>query len=336
MRPRLVLRVRRGLIACVGATSLVAGNLSGSGVAAPRPDLDQARRQVAALYHKAEQATERYNDVRIALTEAERQFRRVQQQAARQQVIVAQLQRTVGAFAADAYRNAGINPTLQLVFSDDPQAFVARAALLEVLSARQAATLRKVIEARRVLAANQNTAAAHLGQVENQRRALAAEKAEVEQNLRAARTVLDRLQAKERAALLGRSSRKDDRTRLTALPLPDSSRAGEAVKFALQQIGDRYVWAAAGPDAWDCSGLTMAAWRAAGVSLPHSSAQQFTIGRKIPRAELAPGDLVYFYSPISHVGIYIGNGLMVDAPNPSERVRITPISTMPYAGATRP
>lgn len=80
----------------------------------------------------------------------------------------------------------------------------------------------------------------------------------------------------------------------------------------------------------------MGAWKAAGVSLPHSSAQQYATGRKIPRSELAPGDLVYFYSPISHVAIYIGNGQMVDAPNPSKTVRILPLSYMPYVGATRP
>jgi cell wall-associated NlpC family hydrolase len=80
----------------------------------------------------------------------------------------------------------------------------------------------------------------------------------------------------------------------------------------------------------------MMAWRAAGVSLPHSSAEQFSTGQKIARSQLAPGDLVFFYSPISHVGIYLGNGRMVHAPNPSRRVEVAPIDQMPYAGATRP
>lgn len=335
MRSRCVPRVRSAVVACLGATSLLAVTLTGSGVAAPRLDAEEARRQVEALYHKAEQATERYNDVRIALADAERKFSRAQRQATGQQATVRDLQQSVGAFAASAYRNGGIDPTLRLVFSDDPEAFLARAATLDAISTREAAALRKVVEARRELRADQNAAATHLADVEAQRGALAAEKAEVERNLRAARAVLDRLEDKQRESL-DRPSCEDGRTLLKDLPAADTARAAKAIKFALEQIGDRYVWAAAGPDAWDCSGLTMAAWRAAGVSLPHSSAQQYAIGRKIPRSELAPGDLVYFYSPISHVGIYIGNGQMVDAPNPSKNVRIAPISMMPYVGATRP
>ena len=150
--------------------------------------------------------------------------------------------------------------------------------------------------------------------------------------------MLNKLEAKARAKLSGRASR-DNEPRpglLESLPLPDTARAAKAVKFALAQIGDRYVWGASGPDGWDCSGLTMGAWRAAGVSLPHSSAQQFSSGRKVPRAALEPGDLVYFYSPISHVGMYIGGGKMVHAPNPGRRVEINDISSMPYVGATRP
>ena len=100
--------------------------------------------------------------------------------------------------------------------------------------------------------------------------------------------------------------------------------------------GDRYVWSGDGPDSWDCSGLTMAAWRAAGISLPHSSAEQYAQGHKISRSDLQPGDLVFFYSPISHVGLYLGNGRMVHAPNPSRHVEIQSINALPYAGAVRP
>ncbi|MGQ0631547.1 MAG: C40 family peptidase [Sporichthyaceae bacterium] len=328
-------RLARTSTACTAVAALLVGGLSGSGVAAPRLDAQEARRQVEALYHKAEQATERYNDVRIALAAAERKFSSAQRVAARQQGAVRELQRSVGTLAADAYRNGGIDQTVQLMFSGDPESFLARASMMDALSAREAAALRRVVEARRELQANQAAAAQQLAAVEAQRKALAVEKAAVERNLRAARTVLDRLEAKDRERF-DRASRDDARSSLQDMPVPDTARAAKAVSFALAQLGDRYVWAAAGPDAWDCSGLTMGAWRAAGVSLPHSSAQQYATGRKVPRSELLPGDLVYFYSPISHVSIYIGNGKMVDAPNPGKSVRILPISYMPYAGATRP
>jgi len=326
-------RPTRGLVAVCAAFAL-AVSVQGSVSAAPRVDIDQARRQVQELYHKAEQATERYNEARMALQDAERKFARAQKLAAAQQSNVSELQKSVGAFAANAYRNGGIDQTLQLVFSDDPEAFIARASDLDALSSREAGTLRKVVEARRELQANQTAAAQQLAVVEAQRKALATEKAEVEKNLRAAREVLNRLEAKDREAV-SRASRGDDRDLLKNLPLPNP-RAARAIQFALAQLGDRYVWGASGPDGFDCSGLTMAAWRQAGVSLPHSSAQQYYSGDKIPRSELQPGDLVYFYSPISHVGIYIGNGKMVHAPNPSRRVEIAPIAEMPYAGATRP
>lgn len=326
------------LVGLCAVATLGVVSIPSSGVASPRPDLKQVERQVEALYHKAEQATERYNEARITLKEAERAFAQAQRRSASQQSKVSELQRSVGAFAAESYRNGGIDRTLQLVFADDPQEFIDRAASLDALSTRQARELRRVVEARSQLRANQVAAAQQLAIVEQQRRALAAEKAEVEKNLRNAQAVLNRLEAKSRAQLSGRASR-DDGPRvdlLTRLPLPDTARAAKAINFALRQIGDRYVWGADGPDGFDCSGLTSAAWRAAGVSLPHSSRQQYANGRKVSRSDLAPGDLVYFYSPISHVGLYLGDGKMVHAPNPGRRVEISPIDRMPWAGATRP
>ncbi|MGQ0843017.1 MAG: NlpC/P60 family protein [Sporichthyaceae bacterium] len=334
MRHRRPARLHRAVVACVASIAMLAVNPSGS-AAAPRIDAEEADRQVQALYHKAEQATERYNEVRIVLTDAERRFARAQAAAARQQATVREVQQSVGALAAAAYRSGGLDRTLQLVFSDDPDAFLARATALDALSTRQASALRRVVEARRELDVARRSAAEQLTAVQAQRRALAGEKTEVERNLRAAQAVLRRLEAKERRKL-DRASRDDVRIPLVDLPVPNTARAARAIKFAMAQIGDRYVWGAAGPDAWDCSGLTMGAWAAAGVALPHSSAQQFASSRQIPRSELKPGDLVYFYNPISHVGLYIGNGQMVDAPNPSKTVRILPISSMPYAGATRP
>jgi cell wall-associated NlpC family hydrolase len=118
------------------------------------------------------------------------------------------------------------------------------------------------------------------------------------------------------------------------------TRAALAIQYALSQVGDRYVAAAAGPDAFDCSGLTLAAWRQAGVSLPHYSYAQFSSVRRIPDSELQPGDLVfYFGSGAHHVGMYIGNGKMVHAANPRDGVEITdykgPWYGERYSGAGR-
>jgi cell wall-associated NlpC family hydrolase len=101
-----------------------------------------------------------------------------------------------------------------------------------------------------------------------------------------------------------------------------------AVDTALAQLGDPYVWAGAGPNAFDCSGLTQFAYAAAGIRLPHSSRMQSTVGTPVARANLQPGDLVFFYSPVGHVGIYIGNGLMVHAPTTGSVVKIVSVDAM--------
>jgi cell wall-associated NlpC family hydrolase len=113
------------------------------------------------------------------------------------------------------------------------------------------------------------------------------------------------------------------------------SRSARALAYARRQIGDRYVFGASGPNRWDCSGLTMAAWRSAGVRLPHSARQQFRKGQRVSRANLRPGDLVFFYSGISHVGLYAGNGKVLHAANPRKPVGYLKMSAMPYMGARR-
>ncbi|MBW8764698.1 MAG: C40 family peptidase [Geodermatophilales bacterium] len=127
----------------------------------------------------------------------------------------------------------------------------------------------------------------------------------------------------------------------TVAPAPayahaSGSAAQAAVNTALAQLGDRYAWAGAGPNSFDCSGLTQFAYQAAGISLPHSSRAQSTMGAPVSRGALQPGDLVFFYSPVSHVGIYIGNGQIVHAPSAGDVVKITDLAHMPgFATARR-
>ena len=123
----------------------------------------------------------------------------------------------------------------------------------------------------------------------------------------------------------------------TAAPAAAPTSAAQvAVDTALAQLGDPYVWAGAGPSSFDCSGLTQYAYGAAGIYLPHSSSMQSGIGTPVAYSDLQPGDLVFFYSPVSHVGMYIGNGQMVHAPNSGSVVQVVPLSYMPsFAGARR-
>ena len=114
------------------------------------------------------------------------------------------------------------------------------------------------------------------------------------------------------------------------------SKGEKALAFAKKQLGDRYAYGGSGPNSWDCSGLTMKAWQAAGVQLPHSAGKQYRIGKKVSKSHLRNGDLVFFYRGISHVGLYAGNGKVIHAPRPGKKVSYIKMSYMPYAGARRP
>jgi cell wall-associated NlpC family hydrolase len=182
---------------------------------------------------------------------------------------------------------------------------------------------------------------------------LATEKQGIESRLAEARDLLARLEARQRARLEAmrraaerralsarsdamRASRSSDRGDFPTYDGPASGRAAVAVKTAYAQLGDPYVWGAAGPGSFDCSGLTMYAWGAAGVSLPHSSSAQYGSVRHVAISDLQPGDLVFYYSPISHVGIYVGGGKIIDAPYPGLSVHISDLHSMPLVGAGRP
>jgi cell wall-associated NlpC family hydrolase len=173
-----------------------------------------------------------------------------------------------------------------------------------------------------------------LADIASTEKQLAKDKAAVDGKLAEAKDLLGRLKAEQRAAMVSRSSTT---VRAPAtVSVPASGRAGAAVSYALGQVGDAYVYGAAGPDAFDCSGLTMAAWSQAGVYLPHSSSAQYSSGPHIAASDLQPGDLVFYYSPISHVGMYIGGGRIVHAANPGTGVTISSLYSMPYSGAVRP
>lgn len=120
---------------------------------------------------------------------------------------------------------------------------------------------------------------------------------------------------------------------------PDSSYSAKAQKviaFAKKQLGKPYVWGATGPNSYDCSGLTQDAWKAGGVSLPRTTWDQVKVGTKVAKSAMKPGDLIFFYDDISHVGIYVGNGQMIHAPKPGANVRYESIEYMPFHSAVRP
>ena len=165
---------------------------------------------------------------------------------------------------------------------------------------------------------------------------LKAQQAAVQKKVAAYRAEFDRLSAAEQATVAtALAGPKLDAPSLNDLPLAPGSAAAIAVKAALAQVGKPYVWGATGPDGFDCSGLTSFAWAAAGVELPHSSLAQSRLGHAVSRSELRPGDLVYFYTPVSHVALYIGNGMMVHARTFGQGVAVTSVDQAGYRGARR-
>ncbi|MEU1160045.1 NlpC/P60 family protein [Streptomyces sp. NPDC005921] len=328
-------------LALAGAAT--ATGFEGTGHAEPQLTPAQVKAKVDQLYQEAEVATEKYDGTKEKADAAQRRLRSLQDETARKQEKLNSARDALGSIAAAQYRDGGIDPAWQLALSSDPDQYLENAALAERAGDRQAGAVTRVRGQLREIERLRGAAHVELTSLRSRQAELKRQKTAINGKLGEARQLLDRLSPQQRAAVTssdgtGRASRSapDARAPLSqgSVAAPDS-RAAAAVSYAYAKLGSPYVWGATGPDAFDCSGLAQAAYRSAGVSIPRTTYAQINAGRRVSRSELQPGDLVFFYSGISHVGIYIGNGQMIHAPNPSAPVRIAPIDEMPFAGATR-
>ncbi|RYU09771.1 hypothetical protein ETU37_21505 [Nocardioides iriomotensis] len=305
--------------------------LSGSVlVAAPtfaEPDIDDVQSRVDSLYKKAEQASERYNDARLNLQRAQKRLTALRADLDRQRDKFESVRQDMAASVVSQYQGQALSTTTQVLLAKDPDAFLDQVATVSGYNDQQSEMMADFAVQAQQLEMREAAAKRELDRIAATKKTLADEKAEIDDKAAEAKDLLDRLEA--RAAPVSRSAER--------LPdVPVSGRAGAAVSYALGQVGDSYVYGAAGPSAFDCSGLTMMAWAQAGVGLPHSSGAQMGSGSPVSQDQLQPGDLVFYYSPVSHVGIYIGNGQIVHAANPSTGVQVSPVFSMPYSGAVRP
>jgi len=293
--------------------------------------------RVDRLYTEAERATERYNAVAERVEDLRGQVERAQDGAARDQARVNRLRGTLGALANAQYRSGGTAPVLALLLSDDPEDYLARAAVLERIHSRQAARIRVLQRAARALEQRRTEARGKLAELGRQREALSRHRASVQRKLGAAQRLLNRLPAEQRAAR-ERAARDAGRAPgATADAGPASSpRAAAAVAAARRAVGSPYAWGQSGPYAFDCSGLTAWAYGRAGVALPRTSQGQLHAGRHVPLDRARPGDLVVYRSDASHVGMYVGGGQVVHAPHPGARVRYDPVGMLPVAAVVRP
>ncbi len=308
----------------------VALTVNGSAPAQAEPDIDDVRARVDRLFQEAEQAQERYNDAKLELVELNDELDSLQSDEVRQGDEVAQVRSDVRDSVIRQFQGQNLGPATQLLNADE-DAFVNQLSTFTTVSDLQDSLLADYNDQLKAYAIRRKETSERRDQVADIEAELQDEKQTVDAKLDEAEDLLDELEAEERAAILSRDS--DVRAPSS---VPAEGRAAAAVQYAMAQVGDAYVYGAAGPSAFDCSGLTMMAWAQAGVSLPHSSSAQFSTGPHISESQLMPGDLVFYYSPISHVGMYIGNGLIVHAANPGAGVLVSDLHYMPYVGAVRP
>jgi len=330
-----VLNGRRSLVTIVAgaALALSVGTIP-SGTAQAKPTIQDVQHRVDRLYHAAEQASERYNQIHVQLTQMRGDVKALRADQARQQKQTEKARRLVADSIVRQYEGDSLSAVGQAVVSSDPNAFVSQLTTMSAFNSMQAGQYSSYLTQAKALSIRQDATHQQLAKVAALFKQAAADKATIAKNLAAAKALLGQMHAAPRARMVSASRSRSIAP--TTVNVPVSGRAAAAVHFAMAQVGKPYVYGAAGPNAYDCSGLTMAAWGAAGVGLPHSSSAQYGSGTHISESQLQPGDLVFYYSPISHVGMYIGNGMIVNAENPSAGIRVTGLYSMPYVGAVRP
>ena len=292
------------------------------------PDIDNVQSRVDKLYHQAEQASERYNNARLEMKKAQTRLTALQDDLDRQQTKVDDVRSQVAKAVVSQYQGQALSSTTQVLLSENPDAFLNQLTTVSEYNDQQSQMMADFAVQAKQLEMRQAAAQRELDRIAATKKELGQEKAEIDDKAAKAKELLGKL--KDRAASASRSGAR------APVNVPASGRAGAAVSYAMSQVGDAYVYGASGPSAYDCSGLTMMAWAQAGVSLPHSSSGQMGSGAPVSQSQLQPGDLVFYYSPVSHVGMYIGNGMIVHAANPGDGVTTAPVNSMPYSGAVRP
>ncbi|MFC8585297.1 NlpC/P60 family protein [Streptomyces sp. NPDC057217] len=300
--------------------------------------------RLRTLYRQAEEATERYNaaEERLRLRTADAKDLAVRLTTARSALDRERAQ--AGRIAREQYQGRSeLSSYLDVLFAPDPRAAMDR----ERLAAREGRDRAGAVARLETAARRADALASASHQALDRQRRLTAEQRtrsdevrtklkEVEKLLAAlSPTQLTRLTELERTQTAGAQRELLDSGVLDGPRTP--SRAGaEALRFAVGQIGKPYEWGAEGPEAYDCSGLTQRAWAAAGREIPRTSQEQWATLPRVPLAKLRPGDLVLYFPGATHVAVYLGEGLVVQAPRPGAKVKVSPLAANPLLGAVRP
>jgi len=305
--------------------------------------LAQVQAKIRQLEEDATAAAEGAQEAKVKLAALTKTLNGVKAKAEIQGQTVSALQKSLGTIAIEQYKTGGFGQSFELLFSSDPALYLSSAGALDAITRRKSAQLRKFETAQQRLNATTLTVNDKLALVAAAQKKLTAQSALAQKKLAEAEKLLSKLTKAERERLARLAEDEENADQASSLKAAKkasgiSGRAGIAIKYALKQIGDRYVFGSSGMVTWDCSGLTMRAFQAAGVSLPHSSAAQSRLGKKVSLNALKPGDLLFYGRPVSHVSIYLGGGKMVHAPRTGSRVKVAPSGSLgrkPLVGARR-
>lgn len=344
----LLRKVGLGVVALALASAYV---FNGAGVAHADPTtIDGARAQLDQLEQQQSELDARYTDVSVKLADSQKALDDARSDAAAQQAKVAALKIQVSQIALQQYRTSGLDTTTQLLVTDDVQSFLNGLSTIKKANDNTSSLLQDYQSAQADLADLQKSTEAQTAQISAEQASLADLKKQSDDKVAAAQALLDKLTTAQKAQLAAAqaaanqktaaatdTSRSTSRTAATAVAIGPggSARAVAALNFAMSQVGKPYTRGGTGPNSYDCSGLTMTSYATAGVGLPRTSQAQFGVGVPVGLSQLAPGDLVFYYSGISHVGIYIGNGMIVHAANPRSGVTTASVTSMPFMGGRR-
>jgi cell wall-associated NlpC family hydrolase len=303
------------------------------------------QRQLGELALKNTQLVELFDQAQVDVSKRQARAEKAARDAAAAHQRFERVREVLGRAAAARYEGGSFSTTGALLTSASGEDYLSQIETLSMISTQTAQLVSRLTDAQRKADATQKRAKALLAEATSTRDKLDKDRRKVQQQIDKYRDLLGTLTAAEQAAYRQQTTPTVSTATIAQArmafdgPAPHvtSAAAAQAVRFALAQVGKPYVFGAGGPDAYDCSGLTAAAWASAGVSLPHSAAMQFNYGRHVSFDELRPGDLMFFYQPIGHVTIYIGDGLMVSAPQSGENVSVVPANQFGsnFTGATR-
>ncbi|MEU1304695.1 NlpC/P60 family protein [Streptomyces shenzhenensis] len=338
-RPKQPSRTRVTVLTTAAAAAVALSAQAANAAPSEKLSKDEVKAKVDTLYEQAEQATEKYNGAKEKQEKLQKEISTIQDNVARGQEDLNKLRDGLGTMASAQYRSGGIDPSVQLFLSSDPDDYLDKASTLDQLSSQQVEGLKKIQDKQRELAQQRTEATDKLKDLAATRTELGKKKKEVQGKLGEAQRLLNSLTAKEKAALAAEQARA---TRSSAervnlgTSTPASGRAAAAFAAAQSKLGTPYVYGATGPSSFDCSGLTSWAYAQAGVGLPRTSQAQANAGQRLySQSQLQVGDLVIFYGDQHHVGLYAGNGQVLHAPRTGTVVRYESINNMPFQFGVR-